>query len=75
MHFNAQVVDLGMSFRQGPNDFTGAEADFQAARPLGPGFASKGSVQIDGRIVEIQAVDGPKLCECSFLRCRNPARA
>jgi hypothetical protein len=75
MHFNAQVVDLGMSLRQGANDFTGAEANFQAAGPLGAGFAPKRSVQIDGRIVEIQAVDRPKLGECSFLRCRNPAGA
>jgi hypothetical protein len=75
MHFDAQVVDLRMCLRQAPITSPAPKPISRQRGALGPKITPERSVQIDGGIVEIQAVDRPKLGERSFLRCRNAAGA
>ena len=38
VHLDSQVVDVRMGLRQGPNNLSGPEAYFQAARRLSPKY-------------------------------------
>jgi hypothetical protein len=76
MHLDAEVVDVGIGLRQGADDFSRTEPNFEATRAgAARGRPPKGNIQIDRAIGEIQSVRGPEFGERAFLRRRDPAGA
>ena len=76
MHFDAEVVDVRINLRQCPDDFARTEPDLEATRRRAAiGRSPEGNVQIDGAIVEIESIGGPKFGKCPLLRRRDAAGA
>src|SRR5271163_3732853 len=67
VHLDSEVVDVRMGLRQDPDNFSGPEANFQAARRLSPENGRK----IQRRLSQVDAVGRPEFAERALLRRRR----